>query len=63
MTPTPPRQRFTLTLVDAAPDALAPPERRLARLLKCLLRYYGFRCERAVEVTTHAEEEAPGNQP
>ncbi len=44
-----PRRRFALTLEDAEPRALAPAHVRLKRLLKCLLRYYGFRAINAVE--------------
>ncbi len=58
----PPRRRFALTLEDAEPRALAPPERRLARLLKCLLRYYGFKCLNAVETTPTSEVPTDGQQ-
>ena len=38
-------KQFTLTVRTVPAGAFwAPPERRLARLLKALLRGYGFRC-------------------
>ncbi len=59
----PPRRRFALTLEDAQPRSLAPPERRLARLLKCLLRYYGFRAIDAVETTPPPPEAQASEDP
>jgi hypothetical protein len=45
-----PRRRFTLTVEDAG-DVEAPAEVRLRRLLKAMLRGYGFRAVSAVEST------------
>jgi hypothetical protein len=68
MTPTP-RQRFTLTLEDAPQRERdgtppAPTDVRLKRLLKAMLRGYGFRCVAVVETTPkepdHAESKNPG---
>lgn len=39
-----PEERPKYVIVVEALPAPAPPERRLARLLKALLRGYGFRC-------------------
>jgi hypothetical protein len=37
--------RYHLELEPVASDRYqAPPEKRLARLLKCMLRAYGWRC-------------------
>jgi hypothetical protein len=45
-----PRPRYRLDIVDVAAPGDAPPSTRLKRLLKSLLRRWGFRCLLAVEV-------------
>jgi hypothetical protein len=53
-----PRARYRLDLVDVAAPGDAPPSARLKRLLKGLLRTWGFRCVVAVEVEP-AESPSP----
>jgi hypothetical protein len=47
---------IVLHLRPAPGNWQAPPDRRLARLLKCMLRAYGWRCIGAREVLPDAAE-------
>jgi hypothetical protein len=53
------RPRYHLELEPVAGNYLAPPEKRLARLLKAMLRAYGWRCTRCVPLAPANEEQAP----
>jgi len=53
--PTPHRQRFTLTLIDADNPADPPAEQRLRAALKRLLRSHGLKCERVAPVEQEQE--------
>lgn len=53
------RVELVLESVDAG--FLAPPIKRLARLLKAMLRGYGFRCVRAREIEEDQETAPPGH--
>lgn len=56
----PGRTTYQLTLVDAAEPGDVEPILRLRAALKRLLRGYGLRCTRVVEVPTDAP---PGTPP
>jgi hypothetical protein len=51
--------KVNLTITTAPGHWSAPPDRRLARLLKTMLRGYGWRCVSAVELP---EQEPPDAQ-
>lgn len=53
------RPRYHLELEPVPGNYLAPPERRLARLLKAMLRAYGWRCVSCRPVAPANEEQAP----
>jgi len=53
--PTPHRQRFTLTLIDAGNPADPPAEQRLRMALKRILRSHRLRCERVAPVQQEQE--------
>ena len=53
------RPRYHLEVEAVPGDYLAPPERRLARLLKCMLRAYGWRCTACRPVAPADEGKAP----
>ena len=48
-----------LHLTPVSGNYMAPPEKRLARLLKCMLRAYGWRCTACRPVKAHDEGQAP----
>lgn len=61
-----PNQRFILVMRPVPGNWLAPAERRLARVLKSMLRGYGFECVSAREVSANPDltpQPSPGTQP
>ena len=54
-----PRPRYYLELEPVPGNYLAPPEKRLARLLKTMLRAYGWRCNACRPVSPAVETPPP----
>jgi hypothetical protein len=57
----PAREKFELTIVDAAPPGDAEAILRLRALLKRMLRSWGFRCTRVVAAKAPTEQAPPPN--
>jgi hypothetical protein len=53
------RPRYSLELEPVPGNYLAPPEKRLARLLKTMLRAYGWRCNACHPVSPAVETPPP----
>jgi hypothetical protein len=53
------RPRYFLELEPVPGNYLAPPEKRLARLLKTMLRAYGWRCNACRPVSPAVETPPP----